>query len=440
MHIERNSKAEHFRCLMSGWLCVASSMLVSPRMAVAQATFDLVGDLPGGIEGSLVSGLSGDGQVAVGYSIDGGCDNVINFHPIRWTPGDGLVGLGVLPGTCFGRATSADWNGAWIVGQTYPAAFVWEEKVGLAELPALMDDPEAWAAAVASFTSTIVVGWSGESGVAQQPVRWIAGTCTGLGLPSGYSSARAAAVSADAMVTAVGTTISVVDLLVGYPHSVFRHTDADGYENIGLLPGFESANIMVQDGKPISGDGSTIVGYCWNDDDPDTRMAFRHRTASSFLTLGDLPGGAFSATPGATNFNGTVIVGRSVTDLGTRAFIWDELHDMRNLQTVCETDYGVDFEGWTLVQAYGLSFDGRVIGGSATRDGVLQGYVVTLPPAAPADLDGDGDIDIDDFGIIAHFLAGPESAPTPGSSLADIDSDEDVDLIDFAMLQAVFGD
>ena len=64
----------------------------------------------------------------------------------------------------------------------------------------------------------------------------------------------------------------------------------------------------------------------------------------------------------------------------------------------------------------------------------------------PADIDFDGDADIDDFRLFANSMAGPDQTePPPGVdfthfSKADLDLDEDVDLADFADFQRRFGD
>ncbi|MGD8451542.1 MAG: PQQ-binding-like beta-propeller repeat protein [Phycisphaerae bacterium] len=61
------------------------------------------------------------------------------------------------------------------------------------------------------------------------------------------------------------------------------------------------------------------------------------------------------------------------------------------------------------------------------------------------DMDGDGDVDADDFVLWAPCMAGPEvTTPPPGCEpaafqRADLDSDGDVDLRDFAELQRVAG-
>jgi len=62
---------------------------------------------------------------------------------------------------------------------------------------------------------------------------------------------------------------------------------------------------------------------------------------------------------------------------------------------------------------------------------VVSGVAVGLP----GDLDGDGDVDVDDFAALADCLNGPDNSPAPACSPdtdADLDADGDVDVKDFA--------
>ena len=61
--------------------------------------------------------------------------------------------------------------------------------------------------------------------------------------------------------------------------------------------------------------------------------------------------------------DGSVIVGFGYSALGQEAFIWTQAEGLRNLRQVLINDYGLELTGWTLIDAYDISSDGRVIVG-----------------------------------------------------------------------------
>ena len=58
----------------------------------------------------------------------------------------------------------------------------------------------------------------------------------------------------------------------------------------------------------------------------------------------------------------------------------------------------------------------------------------------PGDLDEDGDVDLDDYVVLAECMYGPGVAPPTCSEYSDIDGDGDMDLVDFALLSSALSE
>ncbi len=69
-------------------------------------------------------------------------------------------------------------------------------------------------------------------------------------------------------------------------------------------------------------------------------------------------------------------------------------------------------------------------------------FVGPQRPEVPGDLDDDGDVDLDDFAVLASCLAGPNVTTPPPTCTdftgSDLDNDNDVDLDDFRDFQGNF--
>ena len=90
----------------------------------------------------------------------------------------------------------------------------------------------------------------------------------------------------------------------------------------------------------------------------------------------------------------------------------------------------------TVTVAQGQCYKVRV-GGWQQEDTGWGTIAMGCTPFADADIDRDGDVDLDDLGQLQMCLAGPGSLP-PDCAAADIDDDGDVDVADFAALQVAF--
>lgn len=355
-------------------ITVATVLCLAGGQGTAWADFVPLGDLPGGLSLSRASGVSADGSVVVGESVSASSF----FEAFRWTPREGMVGLGFLPGfpTSTARATSA--NGSVVVGTglgpSKEEAVRWtaaSSVVGLGFLPGFAESR----AFGVSADGSVVVGNSnsvpGQSGQFQA-FRWTAASgMVGLGFLSGGGLSNAEAVSADGSLV-VGVSDS------GAGRQAFRWTEAGGMIGLGDLPGgsfFSSAH-------GVSADGLVVVGIS---DSASGAQAFRWTQSGGLIGLGFLPAGMQSEAFGASA-NGSIVVGRDlVGPVGhgeERAFLWDTTEGMRDLKEVL-IGQGDDLTGWTLIEALAVSADGiSIVGRGINPAGQEEAWLARIGPSS----------------------------------------------------------
>lgn len=383
-----------------------------PSFAMAQATFQALGDLPGGPYETYVSGVSADGKVVVGSSI-----GVNGGEAVYWTKPTGLVALGDLPGGIFlSTSVAANATGSVIVGVGRSAngqeAFRWKSGV-MTPLGDLAGGPFSSTATGVSADGTIVVGVS-ETGSGSRAFRWTFSDGM-IVIPP---------VSGDAVGLGAGVSASgeVVVGLSGPPSQNkqgFWWSEDTGSVGIGENPSAATA---------VSADGRYIVGYLYDD-------AYRWSSDGGIETLGSPWARAY-----AVSADGRTIVGGDLTCHPANcagfsfAFLWTPEKGVQDLKTLLTTTYGLNLKGWTLKEATGVSADGRTIVGNGTFEytpGFLraEGWVVRLPGPCKPDCEEDGDLDAFDFLCFqARFAA--------GDLWADFELDGDLDVFDFLAFQA----
>lgn len=163
---------------------------------------------------SVAQGVSADGSIVVGKSRNGSG----HFEGFRWSAGDGMVGLGFLPGHQGSSATAISADGAVIVGASGHAteeAFRWTELNGMMGLGFLPGDNRSVANAV-NGDGSVVVGYSSNGGGDNRAFYWTTSdsmrsladvlTAAGVNL-GGWELTFAMGVSADGSIV-VGNGVS----------------------------------------------------------------------------------------------------------------------------------------------------------------------------------------------------------------------------------------
>lgn len=274
-------------------------------------------------------------------------------QPFLWSSGEGLTAY--PNGRIFG--ISADASVLLISG---PGGFhldvggVLQPISGLYGLRALSDD------------GATVVGtrFRDISGGTLEAARWTAsGGVEGLGfLAHQNPESIATDVSSDGSVI-VGETRNVV-LAPG-----FRWTAGTGMEPLDPLDiPWGHANGVVA----VSGSGEKIVGhasgegYVWSE-------------AEGYVALGNPWEPGIPKLPRDVSYAGTRIVGGNFASGSSAAFLWESGTGMRELRAVLEDDYGLDLSGWTLLDANGISPNGRwIVGDGINPAGAREGWVAFL--------------------------------------------------------------
>ena len=356
------------------------SILVAALTASA-ASFQGLSDLPGGAFSSRANSVSADGTTVVGAGNVDVTKSYSNGEAFRWTSSTGMVGLGDFPDSNLnpnGRGSYAlgvSGDGSIVVGSgsspdAIPVqAFRWTDSTGIAGIGYLTAEPYSEAAAISADGTTIV-----GTGRSYEAFRWTQPTgMVGLGgLLGGDGSSGARAVSADGSVIAGGAKSAL-------GNEPFIWTQATGMVGLGNLAG---GTYLDASALGISPEGNVVVGFSNSSNAPSPFYeAFRWSQATGMVGLGDLPGGAFLSEASATSSNGEVVVGYGTTDTGQTAFIWDSAYGMRNLQQVLvDLGSGSELTGWSLLNATGVSTDGRTIVGYGTNpDGNTEAWIATVP-------------------------------------------------------------
>jgi probable HAF family extracellular repeat protein len=329
------------------------------------ASFQGLGDLPGGAFESAALGVSADGLVVVGSGM-----TAHGKSGFRWTQASGIVEISdTSMKACWCYNTSRD--GSIVVGSGDAGSgwnsyrgFYWTKEGGIT-FPEHFHDRARFEMWGVSADGSVIVGDGG-----QQAFLWNRNSAaTSLGVLPGRTSSRAVSVSADGSVS-VGSSYN----LPGWDHEeAFAWTKGRGMVGLGFFPrsNYSFAIAVSPDGAVVLGTSSDSSGY----------PAFRWTESSGMVRLGHLPG-RNTTHPFAADSNGTIIVGTSFMTRGQgTAFIWDNKHGMRGLQAVLTDVFGLDMVGWELQSTTGISSDGTVIvGWGKNPSGSQEAFLIVLNP------------------------------------------------------------
>lgn len=425
--------------------------------------------------------VSADGRVVVGHNeVAPHVAALKTSEAFAWTPSTGMFPLGLLPGGVPGgsKALGISANGETVVGQSSSSdgrqGFTWmlgEGMHGIGFSSVLSSNSRAVATSadggvvVGDETTLLPILDPSDAPVPVGPItqafRWTQEGGFHV-LPSLYDfgSMHAADVSAGGRVMA-GTARRDPTVAAGIPEKAEPFLAVGdrlrGLGHLELPPTFALVDRETF-ASAVSADGSTVVGgerlltavIAGPDSGfPPVERAFRWTEASGMVDLGRLrlpPGPQFvGAEAKDVSGNGSTVVGvakLTATDATTavvpdpRPFIWDERRGMRLLERVLENDYGVDLDGWTLLEAGAISDDGStIVGVGLNPRGEQEAWRAVLSrEATPGDTDLDGDVDRDDALAVINAMGMDSQESEVYWSYGDFDEDGAVGVGDMRML------
>lgn len=337
------------------------------------STFVGLGQLPNG-NYSYSDTISGDGSTVVGVAVIGATPQTSGASKAyAWTASGGMQSLGSLPNREQSYSYGVSFDGSVVVGASTSGgfgshAFRWTAGSGMVDLGTLPGGQTSGAHGT-NRDGSVVVGTGGtESG--GLAFRWTAsGGMISLGVvPSGRNSVAEDVSDSGAVV------VGSYQITTGQSRA-FRWDENTGMVSLETLSGGENGDSLA---AAISGNGNVIVGTSLS---ILGSQAFRWTASTGMVGLGILSGTSSSSALAADS-DGSTIVGMS----DQRAFLWDATFGMQDLQGLLATEYGLSsaLSDWQLTAATGISDDGLTISGYGQHNGVAEAWIATIPEPSTA--------------------------------------------------------
>lgn len=309
---------------------------------------------------SNANAINDQGQV-VGMSRNAAGVN----HGFLWTPGQGMVDLGDLPGGIDMSSAQALNNSGAVAGASAIVndlqgthAFRWTSAGGIADLGARPSN-SYYSQGLGINASGTVVGWTGLSTSTTAFTHAAGGTMTLLSKLSGTSTQANAINDAG---TVVGFTLK--------SNGTTRATvwaNGSRSELPDLAGGADYSNALAINASGLVVGSSAVAGG---------GHAFAWTAAGGMVDLGDLPGGNVASTAWGINDAGDIVGTGSSAAQAEHALLWrgGQIIDLGALPAV-------QAAGWTLAQATDINNQGQITGWGWIG-GQQHGFVLS-PVAAP---------------------------------------------------------
>lgn len=370
-----------------------------------------VGGVPGALDASLMTALSADGTVGVGY----GANAIPDANLLRWTAAEGSVVVTYPPLASNAIAGGISADGALAVGGPGIAligeAFTWELATDtftdLGQLAggtnfstahAIAGDGSAVAGTSSSTLGSEAVRWElGTKSLQLEPEQVVGGGGSGNGVGKFTLDSDANSLSFDLSLSGLTGT------------ETGAHVHGPGAEGVtgSLLYSLPLGSAKQDTISLVALDGGNY-SIAQQIDDYNSGLWYVDIHSTAFPSgelrgqiagpepLGDLAGGVFASEGVAISGDGGLVAGAGTSAIGQEAFVWDATNAMRNLREVMRADYGMDLPGWVLAEATGISRYGSFIVGHGTNPaGQTEAWRIGLAPQCDDGLDNDGDGQID---------------------------------------------